>query len=254
MFQRYDAQTTSTSQRFKRKLESFTPGSWSPSRYIHIYIYLIYTQPNIYPKISRYIYIEQIYTQARRLDSYNFLFFLGIIMIFFLVSWITDENSNSFAPFQAAISWLGASGSAVRKWSWLGWIWLNRKSRFETSSSQTWALGDPHVFFAFKCVSSFCPHFLIWFWSLKGRFIRIRAIKSNALESPLQRVRSVSFRNPADYKKNLPKNRWLIGADGQKSAEDFRSTVYIGVNLLFFFIPRCRISCINSTVRFYHQH
>ena len=73
--------------------------------------------------------------------------------------------------------------------------------------------------------------------------------KSYVLESPLQRVRSISFRNPADYKKNLPKNRWLIGADGQNSAEDFRSTrtVYIGVNLLFFFIPRCRISCINGT-------
>ena len=203
--------------------------------YTYIYIYLIYTQPNIYPKISRYIYIEQIYTQARRLDSYNFLFFLGIIMIFFLVSWLTDENSNSFAPFQAAISWLGASGSAVRKWSWLGWI--NESSISFRNIIQpdlsTWR--SSFFFSAFKCVSSFCPHFSIWLWSLKGRFIRIRAIKamlSSLLSKELDLFLSETL---LTTKRTFPRiDGWLVLMD-KILLRIFEATLYIGVNLLVFF-------------------
>ena len=174
-------------------------------------------------------------------------------MIFFLVSWITDKNSNSFAPFQAAISWLGPL--EVQWGSGVGWVessWIvNLVSKHHPARLEH--LEILMFFYAFKCVSSFCPHFSIWLWSLKGSFIRIRAIKSYALESPLQRVRSISFRNPADYKKNLPKNRWLIGDDGQNSAEDFRSTVYIiGVTFYFFSFPGVGFHA--STVGFYHQH
>lgn len=151
MFQRYDAQTTSTSQRFKKKLESFSPGSWSPSRYA----YIVYAQPNIYPKISRYIYIEQIYTQARRLDSYNFLFYNDILFGELNYRW----KFQFIRPLPGRHLMVGASGSAVRKWSWVGWIWLNRQSRFETSSSQTWALGDPQFVFCVQVCFFFLPSF-----------------------------------------------------------------------------------------------
>ena len=203
-----------------------------------IYIY-------IYPKISRYIYVEQIYTQARRLDSYNFLFYNDILFECVdlqikipIHSPPSRPPSHGWGPLE--VQW----GSGVG-WVESGWI-VNLVSKHHPARLEH--LEIINFCCAFKCVFLlFWLHFSIWILVTK-KVHQDPCYKSYALESPLQRVRSISFRNPADYKKNLPKNRWLIGADGQNSAEDFRSCEPSS------FFSFAGVGFHASTVGFYHQH